>query len=80
MEPISDQNSKMPFLRNEFSKIFEDFVTKMLFVDLKFENYSHADGWFLRTPKAQNSILWMSNLGFRSFWVKSPEEGHNKTN
>ena len=27
----SDQNSNMPFLRNEFSKIFEDLFTMTLF-------------------------------------------------
>ena len=27
----SDQNSNMPFLRNEFSKVFEDLFTMTLF-------------------------------------------------
>ena len=30
----SDQNSKMPFLRNEFSKIFEDLFTVTLFTKM----------------------------------------------
>ena len=30
----SDQNSNMPFLRNEFSKIFEDFFTMALFSEM----------------------------------------------
>ena len=28
---VSDQNSTMPFLRNEFSKIFEDIFTMTFF-------------------------------------------------
>ena len=30
----SDQNSSMPFLRNEFSKIFEDLFTVTLFTEI----------------------------------------------
>ena len=30
----SDQNSNMPFSRNEFSKIFEDFFTMIFFTNM----------------------------------------------
>ena len=48
-----DQNSNMPFLRNEFSKIFEDIFTMMYFTEMNDPETKFFE---------KNSIINLENL------------------
>ena len=71
-----DQNSNMPFLRNEFSKIFEELFTITLFSKMKIIYDQTKINMFARkllklngTPESLPTAWGLRSLKISKFWI-----------